>query len=292
MGSLLSMTNPTDASHPAELTAHKCINCAYDLAGLAADANCPECATPVAKSLGGDLLANRLPAYVSKLRRGAWMVETSINLTIGSVALFVLVMILTAVAAPTFANAIIVVATILCGLAFMLGLVLFPAGWWKLTTPDPGIDADARGQRARRLVRITVAVLVASTLISLAEKSIFRGQLYSSAAATTNLSLSSVSVLFQIMTLIAWIVQFYAAMLYVRWLARRIPDERVYKRAGRLLWLGPLLSLPVCLFILPLIAAALYGNLMQWLKLSLKAIEKQQNGSDPADVAPTYSDLT
>ena len=40
---------------------------------------------------------------------------------------------------------------------------------------------------------------------------------------------------------LAFIVGFFAKMLYIRWLAPRLPSVRVFKRAKTLMWLGPVL---------------------------------------------------
>jgi hypothetical protein len=72
-------------------------------------------------------------------------------------------------------------------------------------------------------------------------------------------------------------LQFFASMIYLRWLAPRLPDDRVFKRAKMLMWLGPLL-MTVGAFILigPLVALVLYYNLLNWVRLDLKRILGEQ----------------
>ncbi|MBX3387879.1 MAG: hypothetical protein KF691_00340 [Phycisphaeraceae bacterium] len=266
----------SDDSGPTPI-AH-CIHCSYELTGLAYSANCPECGSPVQDSLRGDLLVFRQPEYVLKLRRGAFLVETSINLTVGSLALMLVYVLTLAVAGmhnTWFFGAGIIVLT----LVFLAGLVLFPIGWWLLSSPDPGRADIAGEQRARRLIRVTVAITVFSSLVSAANEMIFRGQLFSgSASSVFSQLLELIRTVMQFTTLAAWLVQFFSAMVYLRWLAKQIPNLRIYQRAGTLMWLGPLLSLPYCLLIPPLIALVLYGNLLSWVKEALTQIAEQQRG--------------
>src|SRR6185295_13202285 len=60
----------------------------------------------------------------------------------------------------------------------------------------------------------------------------------------------------------AWVVQkiaialrYFPAMVYVRHLAARIPDRKLYSDASRLLWMGPVLAIvSICL-----------GGIVSWI---------------------------
>ncbi len=75
-------------------------------------------------------------------------------------------------------------------------------------------------------------------------------------------------------------VQFFAAMLYLRWLAPRLPDDEVDAWARRLMWLGPLLVTVGALIVVgPLIAMVLYWNLLDRVRRNLKQIMHRQSSS-------------
>ena len=72
---------------------------------------------------------------------------------------------------------------------------------------------------------------------------------------------------------VAWIVLYFAAMRYLRWLAPRLLNQRVHDRARLLTWLGPLLHVFGC-GIGQLVGLVLYYNLLEWVRKDLKAIRK------------------
>lgn len=80
---------------------------------------------------------------------------------------------------------------------------------------------------------------------------------------------------------VAWIIGFFAQMYYVRWLAPRIPSERVYKRAKLLTWLGPVIHIfgMLCMGIGPLIALVLYWNMLEWVRKDIKALRARLNAA-------------
>ena len=69
-------------------------------------------------------------------------------------------------------------------------------------------------------------------------------------------------------------------MLYLRWLAPRLPDDEVDAWARRLMWLGPLLVTVGALIVVgPLIAMVLYWNLLDRVRRNLKQIMHRQSSS-------------
>lgn len=59
-----------------------CASCGYNLRGLAPDGKCPECGTPVSRSIYGIYLRYCDAAWVEKLRRGGSLLRWSIVLSI------------------------------------------------------------------------------------------------------------------------------------------------------------------------------------------------------------------
>ena len=82
------------------------------------------------------------------------------------------------------------------------------------------------------------------------------------------------SMVLGLLSLVAWVAQFFAAMLYVRWLARRVPDQKLHNRAKRFMWLGPLLQTVGLLLIGlgPLIALVMYWNMLDVMRKHIKRI--------------------
>lgn len=122
------------------------------------------------------------------------------------------------------------IAAIWIGVAVELLLVV---GWWKFTTPDPTSRAIDIGEGTRRFIRSTVVAVAIVTGISvfLADATVARP---GGVGWLVAVLLYGVSVLMKV-------ARFFAAMLYLAWLAPRIPDERVARLARRYLWLVPVL---------------------------------------------------
>ncbi|MBX3387880.1 MAG: hypothetical protein KF691_00345 [Phycisphaeraceae bacterium] len=160
-------------------------------------------------------------------------------------------------------------------LATMAGVILFPVGWWLLSAPDPGVPSDATGHRVRSLIRITVFVAALSAMAITMQQVAFPNWWAAPQSPLANHS-GLIRSFLQFASVAAWIVQFFTAMIYIRWLAMLIPSPRIYKRARLLMWLGPLLCLFYWAVIPALIAAILYSNLFSWVKEALTEIAKQQ----------------
>lgn len=254
-------------------TSVQCIKCAYDLVGQPLDGVCPECGAPVTDTLRGTLITNARPEYLARLHRGVFFALAGlVMLVLGFLVSFGA----GAVAATGGADpdALPLYVLLPGSLLIMLSSVAGLVGWWMLTTPDPDYTGSDTGETPRILVRIAVAAKFVLWVIQL-------GTTYMPVAVADAAGGGAIAILSAIALLggyAAFALQFFASMFYLKWLGRRVPNRKIVKRAGRLLWLGPLifiLGLPL-LAIGPLIALVLYYNLLDWLRKDLKAIRAQQ----------------
>ncbi len=109
------------------------------------------------------------------------------------------------------------------GMAILAALFTFVCGWWLITWPDVGQLSTNKGQRPRRIVRVSLTIILAIVgAISIAP--------YLPVRVTTE-----ARILISLLIVPAIGVGFCAGMLYLRWLAPRIPDGRVSYRAKALL---------------------------------------------------------
>jgi hypothetical protein len=210
---------------------HPCIRCGYSLRGLNSSGVCPECGTPVERSLRGDLLAYSDPLYVQKLFNGTRTIMASL-----------LLLIVCVVAVAFSATAGVGPLAVLAGLGMLASTIAFLVGWWMLTTPDAGQLSTNKGERPRQIVRSTLLVIVATALLSFVIRAI-------PAPGTQVLG-----GLLTLLNYVAMAVGFYAGMLYVRWLAPRIPNPKAWRRAKVLMIL---LAVMIGMYILLIIAVLL-----------------------------------
>lgn len=252
-----------------------CLNCGYDLAGLSAEDRCPECGSPVERSLRGAMLIYSSPEYLKKLHTGLFLIQLGIILTVLLTVVGAFVGIFAAAAgfgaapggggaaAGTAVNAFTLASSLLgIGVAFVS-----LAGWWLFTTPDPALSQQETGKSARLWVRGAVVARAAMSVVQLV-------------APFALAALPFVAILLGLVGAIVWAVQFFAAMLYLRWLAPRLPSGDVDRRAKRFMWLGPLLYIVGSLIIIgPLIALILYYNLLDDVRKRLKRIRQDQEAA-------------
>jgi hypothetical protein len=76
------------------------------------------------------------------------------------------------------------------------------------------------------------------------------------------------------------VIWFFSSMLYLQWLAPRLPDERVRRRSRLFMWLIPVLVTvgALCFYIGPLVALVLYWNMIYWVWKDLGRILERQRG--------------
>lgn len=243
-------------------TDRPCRGCSYSLRGLPRDGRCPECGAPVGDSLRGFFLAYADPDYLETVRSGlSWVLA-------GIIVTFIVMMatILLRVLLGAFGLA---PATRLVGDGLrLLPTIMLIIGFWRLTRPDPGYVGLEPPTSARRVVRATVAVNAAAALAAILLR-LLSGGSGGGWAGFVYLGWSVVAIGFA-----AWVGQFFAVLAYVRWLARRIPDEVIDRRCQTYAWLLPLVFVFGLLVLVgPLVAVTLYWLLLNRVQKQVRAIQ-------------------
>jgi len=216
-----------------------CRKCGYNLRGLSVNGRCPECGTPVGLSVMGDLLRFSDPAWIRTLRRGITLILAGIvALIFGMVAVSIVM------GAKGRAGLPLAVVVNFAGYGLML------VGGWLLTEPDPsGVGEDQYGT-SRRIIRFSLAVGAANSLISW----ISQMQAISPAVRI------SIQIINGVASLVALVGQF-AQLNYLSKLSRRIPDVKLAGRARFLMYaIGISYGLVVVFGILMAIAVATRGR--------------------------------
>jgi len=256
---------------PIQLVEHDaaCTRCGYNLRGLQVVGKCPECAWSIEASLRGGLLRFAGPEYLSSLALGAKIVIilNIANAVLGLVAVGIVATVAllsgsiqTTPGAPAPAmpslGLIEASATGLGVLATSVSLI----GYWLLTTPDPALSLSEQPRAARRVVRAAVAAVAIIQAVGMMV-AFMTPRLATGAPGPVNPgpAILIASGGLDILESVAGAVQFFAMMLYARWLAQRVPDSVMVERTKTYMWLLPLLyTVGSCLVVGPLVAWVLY----------------------------------
>ena len=249
-----------------------CITCGYNLIGLTHGDVCPECGTPAVNSTRGTMLIHSSPEHTARLHKGVFTVQAAII-----TAIIVGVLLLIAGFATATASGGSSMGLQIFGQVIQTGAwaaVLY--GWWLFSEPDPHYTGKDAGDGARKFVRISVIVQAAVIAIGFI---VGLGQIGSGSANVAALTAWDIlAVVMMLIGLASQVLWFVASMLYLKWLGARLPDARVVKRAGLLVWLGPVLStVGVLVLVGPLIALILYYNLLDWVRKDIRAIRAEQS---------------
>lgn len=247
-----------------------CFQCDYELVGLDPSGPCPECGFPIEGSIGRGQLSTADPAYLAKLHKGVFWIQTAIILMVLQFIGMFFIGTMTGIggAGVGAANTINLISPIL-SVAFSVMLLI---GWWMFSTPNPDTSDRYSGDDARKLVRIMILISAALTVIQLPFA-------YLSQSGQLDLILLIAGGL-SILGLIVFAVRFFAEMFYIKWMAPLLRNKKVYNRARMMMWLGPVLCTVGLLLIGlgPLIALVLYWNMLDWIRKDIKAI-REASGS-------------
>jgi hypothetical protein len=192
---------PGESSEPIG-TDTPCRRCGYNLRGLLADGQCPECGTLVRLSLRKDLLEHSDPAWLDSLRRGVgWMLWYATGWVVFIVLLFFL-----------HAQRMQIPAGILTA--------MYAWGRYLVTKPDPSGLGEAEYGTARRVVRFTILISIVGLPLA---------PIRSLVVAIPELLLT-ITVL-QAVVETASIVGIFAQLQYFQKLLLRIPEYELSQRA-------------------------------------------------------------
>lgn len=258
--------DPSPHHRPA-IAGGACLICGYRLVGLDPAGLCPECGTPVERSVSGDLLSASDPAFVAALHRGARL--AAMAPIVPCLTLPFLLLAPLALGHP--ASAPVGITSLLARGILLASLAGVLTGWWWLCTPDPQAPREPRTSDARFWMRTGVVVIAAAALLRL-----LSGAILPFVVAQPVPPLDGAIIL---IALAAAITCFFASLLLLRRLAVRLPSPRLHRSARRMLWLGPLLAVPgaACALLGPVVAIVLYWSLLYETWDKLAALRRDQN---------------
>jgi len=287
---------PTDSPPPVDLATDDvpCRNCGFNLRGLSEDGRCPECGAPIWNSVQEDLLVYSSKSYLTSLYRGVCciLIAALLNIALVIVSIVVGIAITVSIArggntggggamftttgTQSHFNAIIQTMSLPIALLSLYG-------WWLLSAPDPGQRIGDKGQTPRQVVRIAVTILASTNVFSTTLQFVI----------LANPSLGLIAGGMGIISAIAGIVLFFAAMLYLQWLGPRIPSETITNRARLYMWLLPVIFvIGNCLIVGPLVAWIMYLLLLNQVRVALKRIrhekDQEEGPVNPPESAPAF----
>ncbi|MBX3379907.1 MAG: hypothetical protein KF805_07415 [Phycisphaeraceae bacterium] len=208
-----------------------CLRCGYELRGLSPSGLCPECGFSIAESLEKRRLGLSSPAYLASLRLGALL--AIIALTIYIAAGFVRWHLVEVFFAPGTQKYFVILD--------IAGATLLVFGVWKLTIDDPGLHIKDQARANKRAMRCAAAGLLLLVIIELLVA--LRTPLPTIAIGVSPAALS-LSALIMILAgalwnLACWLMLATGLVNYTRWLAVRVPDQRLLSMAKTMGWLLP-----------------------------------------------------
>ncbi len=199
-----------------------CVSCGYNLRGLDPDRVCPECATPISRSIRGDYLRFSDPKWVRLLASGMNWVLLGLLFSIMSCFGYVETLKVLIVRNP-----LPDVRTLGIGIIVQS---IYLVGFWAVTTPDPAYLIRETEITMRRIVRLWGIV---SFVVNPIEQAILMEPLGMGAAAII------------LSKCVVGVIGFLATSTYFVQLARRIPDHELARQTRVVMW-----GLAVCLLLI------------------------------------------
>ncbi|MCH8251137.1 MAG: hypothetical protein IID36_01655 [Planctomycetes bacterium] len=187
---------------------YPCAHCGYNLRGLSPEGSCPECATPVAQSLRGDLLEHADREWLERLRFGTTLLLWHIGLSIvGGIVVGVLV----GIGMPP------VLQSVLLFFGGAIGLW----GSFMITTQEPRISLTEDPVTWRKVIRVCAAAAWIGEMVKQIELTGALGGVIVAVAAGLSL---------------AGVVALFGELLYLRRFALRVPNPRLARSTKTVMW--------------------------------------------------------
>jgi hypothetical protein len=231
--------------------------------------------------VGGEL-ALASPAFLRGLGRGLLLAQASLA---GYVLIVILVAIAPAAASTPGLTVVFAVAANVIALLTQLAALV---GWWLISSGEP--DPEAAPAGADRLRLVVRGFLLASAAVAIAGvAAAFLGPAPPPPGAPPPTSplggpppVPPAALVLGAINLGVLLGGYLSRMTLAAHVARRAGNGRAFQRAQQMLWLGPLLCTVgmMCVGVGPLIAIALYANLLGWLRADVRAALADRDALD------------
>lgn len=239
----LAGASPWQASEPERLAGDlPCVQCGYNLRGQLLQGSCPECGVAVSASMRSNRLSLGDASWLAALKNGmTWMI-TGIFVAILLVAV---ALILESVSPSGVSQSIemqgvaVVFAIILSGISCI--------AYWLVTTPEPGVFTNPVSRGLARWASIPgYSLSILADLLEMAQDfDLFR------LAAILNM-ISGVMI----------ITGFIALLVYLRKLARRVPDNALAGQTTIVMW-GTIITVIAAVIAMIIAVAAVVSSINQ-----------------------------
>ena len=201
-----------------------CAHCGYNLRGLPPEGKCPECGTPIARSLHGNLLSAADPAWLQRIYRGQTLIYVGcVGLILGFVFNFFWGMAPSPldVLRPAWSPVVHILLWVTPGAASLLVLL----GAFATTTLDPRLSLTEQPIALRRFVRWSIVALVALEASDYVAPTVVK-QLGADADVAALLS----GTVFELAPGLPFLSGLVGICYYLAGLAMRIPDSKLASR--------------------------------------------------------------
>lgn len=188
-----------------------CVHCGYNLRGGRTSGKCPECATPIERSLGRDLLANSDTKFLTTVYQGMTCVHYA---TVAVVAVFGMVLL----SLPLFvlgATRVVNALTWVLQSSLPLAISLMLLGVYRFTVPEPRLACVPSEGFLKSVSRISAS---ATLILVFAEWCLSLAGIHIPYAMITYLIVAG-----------GIVITIVSATLYLSRLCDRIPDPKLAK---------------------------------------------------------------